>query len=83
MLYFELYGEMAFWLTTLVSAALILLGFLILYAGKAYHKKKKADGTVDEHDDPGIPAVLKAVYLGFFIWVAAVTYLVASRGLPI
>jgi hypothetical protein len=80
MFFFDLYGNQGCWMTILFSIGLIVMAFGILYSVRHYKKPVEPDGAVDEHAEPGVPLVLKALYLGFFIWLIVVTYLVATMG---
>lgn len=83
MFYFELYGRQGFWFAVLASVGLILLSAAIFYSVRAYRKPVKPDGSVDEHAEPGIPLVLKALYVGMAIYIIAATYLVAKSGIAL
>ncbi len=83
MFYYELYGIQAFWYAMVFSAGLILLGAGILYSGMAYKKPKGPDGEEDEHAEPGVPLVLKIVYIAFGIWYVSYTFWFAVKGLAI
>jgi len=83
MFFFELYGNLGCWLALLLSAGLILTAFAIFYSARHYRKPTGADGDVDEHAEPGIPLVLKGMYLAFAIWLIVVTILVIRMGISI
>ncbi len=83
MLYFEIYGKMGFWLGTLLSTFLILLGAAIYYSVRHYKKPLGEDGKPDEHAEPGIPLVLKGLYVGMAIYIIVATFLVAKLGIRI
>ena len=62
MFYFDLYGRLAFLFALLFCVGLILLAVVIYYSVGNYEKPKKADGTPDEHAEPGVPLVLKGTF---------------------
>ena len=83
MFYFDLYGKLAFLFALLFSVGLILLAVVIYYSVANYGKPAKEDGTPDEHAEPGVPLVLKGLYLGVGLYVLVVTALFAIKGIPI
>jgi hypothetical protein len=83
MFYFELYGNLGFWIATLLGVGLLLLTAGIYYSVRAYKKPVNEDGTIDEHAEPGIPLVLKGLYLGLAIYIIAATVIVAKSGMAI
>ena len=83
MYYFKLYGELAFHITLLLSIALVLAAFAIYYSVRAYRKPLDERGEPDEHANPGIPLVLKALYLGIAIYIIVATIWVAVKGIAI
>ena len=83
MFYFKLYGSQGFWIAVLLSLGLILITAAIAYSVRAYRKPTRADGSVDEHAEPGIPLVLKGLYLGIALYIIAATYIVAKLGIAI
>jgi len=83
MFYFELYGRLAFLFTLLFCVGLILLAVVISYSVGHYGKPTREDGTPDEHAEPGVPLVLKGLYLGVVLYILAVTALFAIKGFPI
>ena len=89
MLYFQAFGAESFWFALLATVGVLLAGGAIYYSVFAYPKpggearsgKDPEDVfTEGEHDDPGVPLILKWVYFGFFLWMIAMTYLVATKG---
>jgi hypothetical protein len=83
MFFFDLYSMRGCLLTLLFSLGLVVLVFAIVYTAKAYPKPRNAAGELDEHAEPGIPLVLKGMYLALAIWIIVVTYLVATMGTKI
>ena len=83
MFYFDLYGKLAFLFALLSCVGLILLAIVIYYSVGSYEKPTKADGTPDEHAEPGVPLVLKGLYLGIALYILLVTALFAITGMPI
>jgi ABC-type lipoprotein release transport system permease subunit len=80
MFYFQTYGSQGCWFGLLFGLGMILLAFTTWYSIRTYRKPLGPDGQVDEHAEPGIPLVLKIMYLGVLIWLVIVTYLVATTG---
>ena len=83
MFFFDVYARQGCWMTVLLSVAAVVIAVITLYSVLHYKKPRKASGEMDEHAEPGIPLVLKMLYLGFAIWLIAVTYIVASWGIRI
>jgi hypothetical protein len=83
MFYFDLYGRLAFLFALMFCVGLVLLAVVIHYSVGKYEKPRKADGTPDEHTEPGVPLVLKGLYLGIALYIVAVTVLFAVKGFPI
>ena len=83
MFYFDLYGKIAFLFALLFCVGLILLAVVITYSIGNYRKPTKGDGTPDEHAEPGVPLVLKGLYLGVALYILVVTALFAIKGIPI
>jgi len=83
MFYFDLYGRLAFLFALLFCVGLILLAIVIYYSVGRYGKPTKADGTPDEHAEPGVPLVLKGLYLGIALYILIVTLFFAYTGIPI
>lgn len=83
MFYFELYGRLAFLFALLFCVGLILLAVVIYYSVGHYRKKEREDGTPDEHAEPGVPLVLKGLYLGIALYILIVTLIFAYTGRPI
>jgi hypothetical protein len=83
MFYFDLYGRLAFLFALLFCVGLILLAIVIYYSVGHYGKPTKADGTPDEHAEPGVPLVLKGLYLAVALYILAVTVFFAIKGIPI
>jgi hypothetical protein len=75
--YFKLYQELSMLMTLFLSAGLVLLAFVIYYSARNY---RKAGG---EHDEPGIPLVLKLLYLAVAVYIVSATVYVAVSGMPI
>lgn len=83
MYYFKFYGDLAFHVTMLLCVGLVLLAFIIHYSVRAYKKPVGEDGVIDEHADPGIPLVLKGLYIGMAIYILVATIWVAVAGIAI
>jgi hypothetical protein len=83
MFYFDLYGVLAFLFALLFCVGLILIAIVIHYSVGSYQKPTKADGTPDEHAEPGVPLILKGLYLGVALYILAVTAFFAIKGIPI
>jgi hypothetical protein len=83
MQYFELYGGVRFWFGVLLSLGSLAVVFAVAYTMKHERKAPGPDGEVPEHDEPGLPLVLKMLYLGVAIWFLAVLYLMAAGGATI
>lgn len=83
MFFFDLYGRLAFLFTLLFCVGLILLAVVIHYSVGKYEKPTKPDGSPDEHADPGVPLVLKGLYVGIALYIVVVTVLFAIKGMPI
>ena len=90
MLFFQAFGAESFWFAVLATAGLLLAGAALYYSIVAYPKPGGAaagsgeeEETADDahgHDEPGVPLILKWVYLGWFLWLVAFTYVVATKG---
>ena len=83
MFYFNLYGTLAFLFALFFSVGLVLLALVIYYSVAHYPKQKKEDGSPDEHAEPGVPLVLKGIYVGIALYILFVTALFAITGMPI
>ena len=83
MFYFNLYGTLAFLFALFFSVGLVLLAIVIYYSVGNYRKQTKEDGSPDEHAEPGVPLVLKGLYLGIAVYILVVTLLFAVTGMPI
>jgi hypothetical protein len=83
MFYFDLYGRLAFLFALLFCVGLILLAVVIYYSVGNYAKPTREDGTPDEHGEPGVPLVLKGLYVAVALYILAVTVLFAVKGIPI
>ena len=83
MFYFSLYGKLAFLFALLFCVGLILLAVVIYYSVGNYRKQTKEDGSLDEHAEPGVPLVLKGLYLGVALYILVATLLFAITGIPI
>ncbi len=83
MFFFDLYGRLAFLFTLMFCVGLILLAVVIHYSVRSYEKPTKEDGTPDEHADPGVPLVLKGLYVGIALYILIVTAIFAIKGIPI
>ena len=83
MFYFDLYGKLAFLFALLFCVGLILLAVVIYYSVGNYRKQTKEDGILDEHAEPGVPLVLKGLYLGVALYILVATLLFAITGIPI
>lgn len=83
MFYFNLYGTLSFLFALFFSVGLVLLAVVIYYSVANYRKQTKEDGSLDEHAEPGVPLVLKGLYLGIAIYILVVTVLFAIKGIPI
>jgi len=81
--YFNLYGTLAFLFALFFSVGLVLLAIVIYYSVGNYRKQTKEDGSPDEHAEPGVPLVLKGLYLGIAVYILVVTLLFALTGMPI
>ena len=83
MFFFDLYGKLAFLFALLFSVGLIVLAIVIHYSVGSYRKETREDGSIDEHADPGVPLVLKGLYLGIALYIVVVTLIVALKGFAI
>ena len=83
MFYFNLYGTLAFLFALFFSVGLILIAVLIYYSVANYRKQTLEDGSPDEHAEPGVPLILKGLYLGIALYILVVTVLFAVTGMPI
>jgi len=81
--YFNLYGTLAFLFALFFSVGLVLLAVVIYYSVANYRKQTKEDGSPDEHAEPGVPLILKGLYLGVALYILVVTVLFAVTGMPI
>jgi hypothetical protein len=81
--YFNLYGTLAFLFALFFSVGLVLIAVVIYYSVTHYRKETKEDGSLDEHAEPGVPLVLKGLYLGIALYILVVTLLFAVTGIPI
>ena len=83
MFYFNLYGTLAFLFALFFSVGLVLIAVVIYYSVANYRKQTKEDGSPDEHAEPGVPLILKGLYLGIALYILVVTVLFAVTGMPI
>ena len=83
MFYFNLYGTLAFLFALFFSVGLVLIAVVIYYSVANYRKQTKEDGSPDEHAEPGVPLVLKGLYVGVALYILVVTVLFAVTGIPI
>ncbi len=83
MFYFNLYGTLAFLFALFFSVGLVLIAVVIYYSVANYRKQTKEDGSLDEHAEPGVPLVLKGLYLGVALYILVVTLFFAIAGIPI
>ena len=83
MFYFNLYGTLAFLFALFFSVGLLLLAVVIYYSVANYRKQTNEDGSPDEHAEPGVPLILKGLYLGIALYILVVTALFAVTGMPI
>ena len=83
MFYFNLYGTLAFLFALFFSVGLVLIGVVIYYSVAHYRKETKEDGSPDEHAEPGVPLVLKGLYLVVALYINVATLLFAITGIPI
>ena len=83
MFYFNLYGTLAFLFALFFSVGLVLIAVVIYYSVANYRKQTKEDGSPDEHAEPGVPLVLKGLYVGVALYILVVTVLFAVTGMPI
>ncbi len=83
MFYFNLYGTLAFLFALFFSVGLVLIAVVIYYSVANYRKQTKEDGSLDEHAEPGVPLILKGLYLGIALYILVVTLLFAVTGMPI
>ena len=83
MFYFDLYANLGFWVAMLLGTFLILLTAAIYYTVRAYKKPVNDDGTIDEHAEPGVPLVLKGLYVGIAIYMIATLLILAKSGMAI
>jgi len=81
--YFNLYGTLAFLFALFFSVGLVLIAVVIYYSVANYRKQTKEDGSPDEHAEPGVPLILKGLYLGIALYILVVTLLFAVTGMPI
>jgi len=92
--YFRLYQELSVLFVLFFSAGLVFLAFVIYFSVRNYGKPGTGgkpgagggDGPADEHGEhaePGIPLVLKLVYLGVAVYIVAATVFVALSGMSI
>ena len=83
MFYFNLYGTLAFLFALFFSVGLLLIAVVIYYSVANYLKQTKEDGSPDEHAEPGVPLVLKGLYVGVALYILVVTLFFAITGIPI
>jgi len=83
MFYFDLYGKLAFLFALLFCAGLVLIAMVIYYSVGNYRKQTRQDGSPDEHAEPGVPLVLKGLYLAIALYILVVTLLFAWKGMRI
>ena len=83
MFYFNLYGTLAFLFALFFSVGLLLIAAVIYYSVANYRKQTKEDGSPDEHAEPGVPLILKGLYLGVALYILVVTVFFAITGIPI
>ena len=83
MYYFGLYERFLFLFALLFSLGLILLAAAIFFSVRHYVKPAAGHSEADEHHEPGIPLVLKALYLGVAIYYLIATLYVALTGVAI
>jgi hypothetical protein len=83
MVYFELYQNQGLIIGTLLCLGLNLIAVTIYFSVRHYKKPCHADGSLDVHAEPGIPLILKGLYLGIAIYIIAATYIVAKTGIAI
>jgi ABC-type nickel/cobalt efflux system permease component RcnA len=81
--YFNLYGTLAFLFALFFSVGLVLIAVVIYYSVANYRKQTMEDGSPDEHAEPGVPLILKGLYLGIALYILVVTVLFAVTGMPI
>ena len=81
--YFKLYQELSTLLSLFLSSGLVLLAFVIYYSVRNYEKAGKDGEAPDEHDEPGIPLVLKLLYLAVAVYIVSATVFVAVSGMSI
>jgi len=83
MFYFELYGKLTVLVTFFLAIGMILLAAVIFYSVRRYEKPAAASPEEAEHAEPGIPLVLKGLYVGIAIYILAATVWVAVSGVKI
>jgi ABC-type nickel/cobalt efflux system permease component RcnA len=81
--YFNLYGTLAFLFALFFSVGLVLIAVVIYYSVANYRKQTKEDGSLDEHAEPGVPLVLKGLYVSVALYILVVTLFFAITGIPI
>jgi heme/copper-type cytochrome/quinol oxidase subunit 2 len=81
--FFNLYGTLAFLFALFFSVGLVLLAVVIYYSVAKYRKQTQEDGSPDEHAEPGVPLVLKGLYVGVALYILVVTVLFVIAGIPI
>ncbi|MEW6440443.1 MAG: hypothetical protein AB1640_05845 [bacterium] len=92
MFYFDLYGRLAVLITYFILIGLLLLAAIIYYSVRKY--EKPAPKTPEEpletehvehagHGEPGVPLMLKWLYLGIAVYILAATAWVALSGMKI
>lgn len=82
MLSFPLYGTLGVLLTLFLAVTLLLLAAAIFYSVRR-HAKPAVPASEDEHADPGIPLVLKILYVAIALYIVAATAYVAVTGMKI
>ena len=83
MFYFNLYGTLAFLFALFFSVGLVLIAVVIYYSVANHRKQTKEDGSPDEHAEPGVPLILKGLYVGVALYILVVTLFFAITGIPI
>jgi hypothetical protein len=83
MFYFEMYGKLTVLVTYFLVIGLILLSLVIFYSVRKYEKPAARSPEEAEHAEPGVPLVLKGLYIGIAIYILAATVWVAVSGVKI
>jgi len=81
--YFRLYQDLSLLVTLFLCAGLVWLASVIYYSVRNSPRPGPDRAGNGEHGEPGIPLVLKLLYLAVVAYIAGATIFVAVTGAPI